>query len=243
MSSDNYFNDSEQLDSAFLAELDAIEVAHSHATQPPSQTNRAQTSRASPISTTPCTRLLSTTLNPPGEFTQDVVSPKPEVVPIDVDAEESYDQFFDEIDPLELEILDKDIEQAYMRGSSIPSATLGSGSSMTMARQLTLFGDTLPLVPSRPRRQIQSRPPHSPRKPFGKKARKVKKWDHTAFAKSGWKSSKGKEKAKSTALNCDEGDDAFHSTEEFEQFPAPISDSMLFIIRLSYHKVLIIFAL
>ena len=242
MSSDDYFDDSEQLDSAFIAEMDAIEAAHSNATQFPSQANPTRTTRAPSTSITSYTRSSSTTSNPPGEFTlKDVIPSKPQPtlkptrVLIDVDADESYDQFFDNIDPLELEILDKDVEQAYKHGPSMPRSSLASGSSAI--RQLTLFGDTLLRASPRPLRQIQVKPPHSPHKPFGKKARKVKKWDHTAFAKSGWKSNKGKGKTKDKTMDYDEGaDDAFHSTEEFEQFPALIPESMSFKFVLSYCK-------
>ncbi|KAF8527862.1 hypothetical protein BU17DRAFT_73555 [Hysterangium stoloniferum] len=79
-------------------------------------------------------------------------------------------------------------------------------------------------LPRPPHLQLQSKPAS---RSFGKKAQKVKKWDHTAFAKSGWtkpKNSKGKEKAKAISADAD-ADDDFLSVDEFEQFPAPLPKS------------------
>jgi ATP-dependent DNA helicase MPH1 len=223
MSSDGYFDDSEQLDSAFLAELDAIEVAHSNATQLPSQPTQTQplvpsTSRSNFESS-------HIRLKSPEESAHINATPngQPAPVPIDVDADDSYDQFFDDIDPRELERLDEDVKQAYKHPLGISRTNSASGSGVT--RQLTLFGDLVPQAPSRPPRsqqQSQTRH-HSPRRPFGKKARRAKQWDRTAFAKSGWKSSKGKGKGKDVADCEGDVDDA---TQEFEQFPAPIPESM-----------------
>ncbi|KAF8529479.1 hypothetical protein JB92DRAFT_3106701 [Gautieria morchelliformis] len=225
MSSDGYFDDSGQLDSAFLAELDAIEVAHSNATQHPSQPTQTQ-----PLSSTSRSNFESyITLKSPEEsgHRNATSNGQPAPVPIDVDADDSYDQFFDDIDPRELERLDEDVEQAYKHPLGIPRTNSASGSGVT--RQLTLFGDLVSQAPSRrpcSQQQNQTRP-HSPRRPFGKKARKVKQWDRTAFAKSGWKSSKGKGKGKGKDVaDCElDADDA---TQEFEQFPPPIPDKYSF---------------
>jgi ATP-dependent DNA helicase MPH1 len=230
MSSDDYFDGSEQLNSAFLAELDAIEVAHVNATQHPSQANLTQPALAS---SKPSKASLQTSsvasLKAPGAFmsvpiassSKDAIPSKPQPVPTDVDADESYDQFFDDIDPIELDKLDNNVEKAF-NGPNITNSTSGSG----VTRQLTLFGDLLPSalsrVPRTSQQKSQAKIPHSPRKSFGKKARKVKRWDHTAFAKSGGKLSKGKAKSKGKAMDFDgEADEAMHSTEEFEQFPSP----------------------
>lgn len=220
MSSDGYFDDSEHINSAFLAELDAIEGAHLIATQPPSQTKLATASPKSSKSALQTSSLGS--LKSSGQSSYKHANPQP--VPIDVDADESYDQFFDDIDPLELDRIEKDGEKSYISASSVERSNRASGSGVT--RQLTLFGSPLPQAPSRVPRATQQKSqtnlPSSPRKTFGKKSRKVKKWNHTAFAKSGGKSNKGKANSKAKAIDCDEeADGAMCSTEEFEQFPAP----------------------
>ncbi|KAJ7042488.1 hypothetical protein C8F04DRAFT_1076096 [Mycena alexandri] len=121
---------------------------------------------------------------------------------------------FGEIDEREFERLDNFIEDSY-QGTAQPVA----GPSKTSSRgtlQTTLFGQVLPPSPPKvPRPQNQGpRPP--PRNPFGQQAPKTKKWDHTAFAKSGAKRSKSKGKGRA---NDDEEEE--EETVEFEQFPAP----------------------
>ena len=56
----------------------------------------------------------------------------------------------------------------------------------------------------------------TPRNPFGQQGPKTKKWDQTAFAKSG--GSKGKGKAKARQADDEDAEDAM----EFEQFPNPL---------------------
>ena len=233
MSSDDDFDDSEWLDPAFLAELDVIEAAH---TQQTSSTCAPIPSTPSSTSFTPPTLLpfsiTSTSKRHTSAFEALPSQPnKLAPVPIDVDSDESYDMFFDKIDANELARLDKDVEEAYNHDFTIPCRNTTSGTAAT--RQLTLFGDVLPppahKLPCLPHQQQQGefKPPHSPRNPFGQKARKTKKWDHTAFAKSGWRSGKNiKEKGKAKAVysDVDAGEDD-QSNEEFEQFPAPIPES------------------
>lgn len=56
--------------------------------------------------------------------------------------------------------------------------------------------------------------------PFGRRASKTKYWDQTAFAKTGWKSTKGgKGKGKGRQYSDDEEED--EEEIEFAQFPAP----------------------
>ena len=74
------------------------------------------------------------------------------------------------------------------------------------------------------RRRLGSRKPmsrtnSSVRSPFAGRPKKTKQWDHTAFAKYGWKKPKGKGKA-----SFDDGEDEEEDVDEpveFEQFPAP----------------------
>ena len=53
--------------------------------------------------------------------------------------------------------------------------------------------------------------------PEAVKPQETKKWDHTEFAKSGWK----KPKAKAKARVDDAEEDIEDEAPEFEQFPAP----------------------
>lgn len=118
--------------------------------------------------------------------------------------------------------------EAY-RGNLAPKAgpsKSGPRSPLKDTRQTTLFGDTLPNAPAKvgqqkaPMRRTNS----APRNPFGKKANKTKKWDQTAFAKSGWKkpTAKGKEKANAFGQEDEmDRDDDDEEPVEFEQFPSP----------------------
>ncbi|KAJ7706436.1 hypothetical protein B0H17DRAFT_1037209 [Mycena rosella] len=128
---------------------------------------------------------------------------------------------FGDIDERELERLDTFIEDTY-QGKAQPVA----GPSRTASYgtlQTTLFGEVLPpSAPKAPRPQVQGTK-SAPRNPFGQQAPKTKKWDHTAFSKSGLKrrkSSKGKGKAAHNHEE-EEGEDV-----EFEQFPAPFPPPM-----------------
>ncbi|KAJ6519582.1 hypothetical protein C8R45DRAFT_951979 [Mycena sanguinolenta] len=120
---------------------------------------------------------------------------------------DEFDSFGD-IDASELEKLDTFIVDSY-QGTAKPVA----GPSRTGSRnalQTTLFGEVLPPSPTKaPRAQVQ-RENHVPRNPFGQQAPRTKKWDQTAFAKSG-KRKKGRNN------NNDEEEENL----EFEQFPAP----------------------
>ncbi|KAJ7169638.1 hypothetical protein C8R46DRAFT_1089463 [Mycena filopes] len=127
---------------------------------------------------------------------------------------EVEDFTFGEIDERELERLDTFIQDSY-QGTAQPVA----GPSRTSSRgtlQTTLLGGVLPPSPPKvPRIQNQGpRPP--PRNPFGQQAAKTKKWDHTAFAKSGTKRSKSKGKGRARDSDEEEEEEV-----EFEQFPAP----------------------
>ncbi|KAJ7783523.1 hypothetical protein DFH07DRAFT_726924 [Mycena maculata] len=122
---------------------------------------------------------------------------------------------FGDIDESELARLDTFIEDTY-QGKAPPVA----GPSRTTSRttlQTTLYGEVLPPPPPKvPRTQIQ-RTKSTPRNPFGQQAPKTKKWDHTEFAKSGWKGVKSRGKGKTVNDEDEEEQEAV----EFEQFPAP----------------------
>ncbi|KAK7064429.1 ATP-dependent DNA helicase mph1 [Favolaschia claudopus] len=123
---------------------------------------------------------------------------------------DDFDSFGD-IDPRELERIDTFIQDSY-QGKAQPVA----GPSRTL--QTTLFGEVLPPAPPKAPTHHAPRTNPAPRNPFGQQAPKTKKWDQTAFAKSGnRKYTKGKGKA-------DDGKE--EENVEFEQFPAPFPRPM-----------------
>lgn len=58
----------------------------------------------------------------------------------------------------------------------------------------------------------------------GRPARKTKVWDHTEFAKTGWR--RGKSKAKARGSFDDDGVEVKEEPVEFKQFPAPFISGM-----------------
>jgi ATP-dependent DNA helicase MPH1 len=94
--------------------------------------------------------------------------------------------------------------------------------------QTTLFGGVagqqLSSNANKPRSDMQ-RTTSTQRNIFGQQPRKTKQWDQTAFAKSGVRPPKSKDKGKG---GPDEDED---EPVEFEQFPAP------FVSRTSYSHV------
>jgi ATP-dependent DNA helicase MPH1 len=82
------------------------------------------------------------------------------------------------------------------------------------SRQIDLHGRPLP--PQSPEKQVQHRPV------FGQKMRKTKVWDQTAFAKTGWRSTKPvkSKKGKGKAVADDEGDDD-EECVDLHDVPAP----------------------
>ena len=137
----------------------------------------------------------------------------------------TQDSFYDlslDVDENELAQLDNFIQDAY-KGRAQPVAVAGpsqfSRSASGNKLQTTLFGDTIQPVASStsnkgsPTGKVKS----VPRNPFGQQGPKTKKWDQTAFAKSG--GSKGKGKGKARQADDDEDDE---DAMEFEQFPNPL---------------------
>lgn len=198
MSSSDYGFDDE-LDSHILNQLDSIEAAH----------------RAPP---------------------RYPVKPPPSVKKAPTEPLDEEDSFFDlslDIDEEELQRLDTFIDAAY-KGHAPPVAgpsNLAKSSSKNTV-QTTLFGNIAQPTASSSKQSPSKRAPlsrtkSSPRNPFGQQAPQTRHWDHTAFAKSGWKKSKS---AKGKGRNDSDGGDEEHV--EFEQFPAP------FVSRKSWSVVL-----
>ena len=131
-----------------------------------------------------------------------------------------YDLSLD-VNDNELLQLDNFIEDSY-QGRAQPVAVGGPskfGRSISSNKlQTTLFGDIVQPVASsstsKPKSAIETTK-SVPRNLFGRQAPKTKKWDQTAFAKSGG-SKKGKGKARQE--DHEDGED----TVEFEQFPNPL---------------------
>ncbi|CDO72427.1 hypothetical protein BN946_scf184977.g127 [Trametes cinnabarina] len=241
--SDDYFDD--DLDSAFLNEVDAIEAAHAH--PPPLAAAGPATSVPSSSSTSkfkPPTgsrqadgRGAMCMLKPhysakPAAMNKTAAAHRPS--PSDVIEIESsdYDDVFDDVlvDEAALANIDKLCEQELKnlrRGTGHPSAQPIAGPSTERglvrraSKQLNLFGDVA--VENEP-----AKLPHSTRQPFQRsrsrqmplagQAKKTKQWDRTAYAKTGWrKPKKNPDKGKGRASDDEHEEEHI----EFEQFPAP----------------------
>ncbi|KIJ45499.1 hypothetical protein M422DRAFT_46571 [Sphaerobolus stellatus SS14] len=206
MSSDSYFDDADDL-SAFIAEVHAIEAKH---TQPPK----------SQFSAIPATSVIAPSWKP---TRQPVAGPsKPREI-IDVDADDSFENFFDDIDPAELEQIDKATQAALKQNKTGLVAGPSNPRPNGLTRQLTLTGEIFSNPPPKVSRPPAKPPPTRGTQTHltygGSKAKKIKQWDHTAFAKSGWKATKPSGKGKGRA---GDGDEDCESPVEFEQFPAPV---------------------
>ena len=195
MSSDGYFDGDDDFDDSALAQLDAIEAAHLS----PGKSN---------------TQLATTS----GSGSSRPAPPR---------KENSFYEFSFDMDEGDLAQLDDFIEDAYegkaqpVAGPSKPFARTTSSNTV----QTTLFGERLPPSTSSGAGKTKGsmeRTKSSQRNVFGKQPAKTKKWDQTAFAKSGIKQGKSKAKGKGKA---GDGDEEEEEAVEFEQFPAPFVSS------------------
>lgn len=210
--SDAYFDsDDEELDSAFLKAVDAIE--REAASQPsanptkPASAQRKLVHEAAPQR--PQAKTTASKLKPAAR------------------ADASFnDSFFNslEIDDFELARLDQFVEDAYA-GKAQPVA----GPSK-LTRQTTLDGTILPEV--QPKAHATARAPTSKSKYTSTQAhplfghnmarQRTKTWDHTAFSETGWmytKTSKDGKKGKGKERAAQDEEEDFDDEEEFEQFP------------------------
>ncbi|KAF9229670.1 P-loop containing nucleoside triphosphate hydrolase protein [Gyrodon lividus] len=146
--------------------------------------------------------------------------PQPPAKPVQPKQLEADDSFVDltlDIDEAELQRLDSFIDAAYKgkAGFVTGSTNLGCSSSKNSV-QTTLFGE--PAASTRKAGPVSRGPMQrtksNPRNPFGHQAPKTKQWDHTGFAKSGWKKPKAKGQD-------NDGEGQEEGEVEFEQFPAP----------------------
>lgn len=133
--------------------------------------------------------------------------------------EDSFTDLSFDINDADLQHLDS-VDAAYKHQTAPVAGPSNAGRPLSKnSVQTTLFGDIAhPPASSKagpPSRGPMQRSKSDHRNPFGQQAPKTKQWDHTAFAKSGWKKPKSKGKGKSVE---DEPED---EAMEFEQFPAP----------------------
>lgn len=196
MSSDAYFED--EYDSAFLQELDAIEAA-----------------QRSPLK-------HSLKPKPPSKPLQ----PAPTVITIqDSDDYGSFEVPEDQLLAFD-RICDAAANSSSSRkpGPSSPTKPRSAPSRPVSKNyaQTTLDGTILREKPPSTARPSSSR---SFQRVVSMKEipKRTKQWDHTAFAKTGWKKPKSMDKGKGKASlgNDDIVDDWDDEPVEFEQFPAP----------------------
>ncbi|KAI0085640.1 hypothetical protein BDY19DRAFT_964916 [Irpex rosettiformis] len=200
MNSDEYFDD---LDSAFLQEVDAIEAIHT---------------QLKPTRTQTPTRLPQTRPSPAKRPIRSDV--------IEIDDSDDFGSFF--IDEQDLEIIDKLTNEALQSRPSIagPGRTTFARTSSRATLQTTLDGSILSESErknSSSSRQSMQRNNSNVYNGFVGQSRTTKQWDRTAFAKSGWRkpqNAKGKEKALGS-FDEEIEDEEEGEPEEFEQFPSP----------------------
>ncbi|KAF7793155.1 hypothetical protein EIP86_004264 [Pleurotus ostreatoroseus] len=221
MSSDEYFDD--ELDSAFLQQFDIIDAQHRNGTL-----NTGSTSKPSPKPPPPAAPPLRTTtkVSATAQKTREVIT---------LDDSDEYGEFDIVINEDALRAIDQACDAALAKGKQKPAAPTAGPSrrgpvSRTNSRvtiQTTLDGGVLTQpspskkAPNSSRSPLRRRTSSTGNNVFRGKAKKTKQWDHTAFAKSGWKqpkNAKGKEKA----FGSFEDEEMYEEEEmEFEQFPAP----------------------
>ncbi|KAI0690699.1 hypothetical protein BC835DRAFT_1363433 [Cytidiella melzeri] len=198
MSSDEYFD---ELDSAFLQEVEAIEATH---TQLGSKSGLVRPAQPLPLP-----------------------ARKPAVDVIDIDDSEDFGSFA--IDDHDLEIIDNLTNEAFRNCAPLagPSKIAFARTTSKATIQTTLDGSILAEAPKNATsvRQPMQRHNSNASNGFVGQSKKTKQWDHTAFAKTGWKKPQAV-KGKAKAVNpfgdeAEEEEEQDEELEEFEQFPAP----------------------
>ena len=146
-------------------------------------------------------------------------------MPLSTDPE--YDDFFEplNLDIEDLQKLDAVIENDYRRMGAASKSPSSSTFGRSLSGRRTIGGVLSPRSSSpkelnEPSSSCQGMPQRSPEHSTD---RKVKKWDHTAFAKT---LAKTGTKGKTKAIKLDE-DAGEEDTVEFEQFPAPFAAGKL----------------
>ena len=210
MSDDDYFDD--ELDSAFLNAVDAIEAAHvppaaaaasaivpgSHSTSRPSSSTSI-----TPSSLSGSKLVLQSSYSAPKPSS----SRAPPADVIELDDSSDYGDLFDDVvvDDAALAKIDELCRQEYSRNGrgngqtsaqpvAGPSKPNGLARRSSKGAQLNLFGEVAterepPKGPAQSTRQPFQRT-RSRQMPLPGQARKTKKWDRTAYAKTGWRKPK-----------------------------------------------------
>lgn len=152
-------------------------------------------------------------------------APGPSHQVIELDDSDEFDVF---------DIGEADIKAFDLTCSNVPSSSRPISNNTRLSRhssmgtvQTTLFGGIVAQKPvSNTSNKLSSstlstRPPNSDRD--RQRPKKTKQWDHTAFAKTGWKNPKPKGKGKQKGFENEEQEENedWDSPTEFEQFPAP----------------------
>lgn len=202
MSSDEYFD---ELDSTFLEQVNAIEAAHVPPQRSPAVRRAAPPRPPQPRRASPAKASVYSAV-------------------IEVNDSDDFDSFT--IDDEGLEIIDRLCDNALRDSVHVagPSRPIFARTTSRPTIQTTLFGgrvqEKAPKASAQSKLSVQRRDSEV-NNGFVGDPRKTKRWDHTAFAKTGWKkpqSTKGKERA--IEFLDDEGEEE-EEPEEFEQFPAP----------------------
>lgn len=113
-----------------------------------------------------------------------------ETMPPNPEFDDSFDPF--NVDIQDLQGLDAATEDYRRKEAAAPASKSPSSNPFGRSLQTTLFGDVLSPRSSSPKEPSSSQQ----RSPEHSTDRKVKKWDHTAFAKTGTKRKTGKRKAR-----------------------------------------------
>jgi ATP-dependent DNA helicase MPH1 len=188
MSSPSHYWDDNELNSAVLNELAAFEASQVASTSKPTIRKPSANSVPPPL--------------------------------IAEDSDDLFDLSFD-VGVQDLQRLDAAIERDYQRkgGSASKSPSSGAFTARSLSgRQITLFGEVISPRTSPSKKPSSSRGgPQQRKSPTRQVNRKVKKWDHTAFAKTGRRPKVGKGKEKENLEEEREEEEVV----EFEQFPAP----------------------
>lgn len=232
MSSDEYFDD--ELDSAFLNEVDAIEAAHTSA--PVAAANLPTVAQPAP---NPPTKHAFQPAVPVKAFQKTASTQR--ATPSDVielhDSSSDYAEFFDDfpaVDDAALAQLDQEVERQFdahhrQKGQSYGQSVAGPSNANGLIRrpskgaQLNLFGEVAQETEaaSRPgdtnRRTFQRTRSTLRQMPLPGQAKRTKQWDRTAYAKTGWRKPKETDKGKGRASDGEDEEEHI----EFEQFPAP----------------------
>ncbi|KAI0786016.1 hypothetical protein C8Q75DRAFT_298846 [Abortiporus biennis] len=197
MSSDGYFDD--ELDSAFLNELDAVEAAHF-----PLQSTSSSSTNSKPTANT---KPKSAAESAPREA-------------IEIDDSDDYDCDFPEVDEEDLRAIDEICSKEFAKPGSSRNAPLARTTSKNSV-QMNLFGEVATQIPS-----SKAGPSTTKRVPqrtlsltTKDRPKRTKQWDYAAFAKTGWRKPKESTKGKERAYSDEEEEEP--DQVEFEQFPAP----------------------